>query len=223
MTDDQLGWARNWVQAPTQVVGFDANVLNAAIRDGRMIAGHGIVVLVEVGPPAGPRRGLGFTPYAAQPGDVLDITVKAAPWIPLHEVRVVTSKGTQVVAMVPRAANPFGIDTVRYQGQLPLDSLVDRDDFIIVEAGLTYPLAADLDDDGVVDTSDNNGDGVVDERDVEEGEDIGPLVPPPEPTDPSDQRFLITRIVRNAWPEGFANPLFIDVDGNGWTPPGVAR
>jgi hypothetical protein len=221
MTDDQLGWARNWVQVPTQVVGFDANAFNAAVRDGRMIAGHGVVVLVEIGPPAGPRRGLGFTPHRAQAGDVLDITVKAAPWIPLHEVRVVTSKGTQVVAQIPRAANPFGTDVVRYQGQLALATLVDKDDFIIVEAGLAYPLAADLDDDGVVDTTDNNGDGVVDARDVEEGEDIGPLVAPAEPTDAGDQRYLITRLVRGAWPEGFANPLFIDVDGNGWMPPGL--
>src|SRR5262245_59438226 len=221
MTDDQLGWARNWVEAPTQVVGFNPNVLNDAIRDGRMIAGNGVVVLVEVGPPAGPRRGLGFTPYRAQPGDVIDITVQAAPWIPLHEVRVVTSKGTQTIAMLPRTANPFGTETLRYHEQIPLASLVDKDDFIIVEAGLTYPLAADLDDDGVLDTTDNNGDGVVDKRDVEEGEDVGPLQAPAEPTDASDQRFLITRIVRNAWPEGFTNPLFIDVDGNGWTPPGL--
>ena len=221
MTDDQLGWARNWVQTSTQVVGFDASAFDAAIRDGRMIAGNGIVVLVEVGPPAGPRRGLGFTPHAPAPGDVVDITVRAAPWIPVQEVRVVTSRGTQVIAEVPPAANPFGTDVVRYQAQLPLASLVDRDDFLIVEAGMAYPLAADLDDDGVVDTTDNNGDGKVDTADVEEDEDTGPLRAPPDPDDPNDALFLLTRIVSGAWPEGFANPIFIDVDGNGWTPPGL--
>lgn len=221
MTDDHLGWARNWVQAATQVVGFDPDVFHAAIRDGRVIAGNGIVVLVEVGPPNGPRRGLGFTPYAAQPGDVLDITVRAAPWIPVQEVRIVTSRGTEVVAEVAPAADPFGTDVVRYQAQLPLATLVDRDDFIIVEAGMAYPLAADLDDDGVVDTTDNNGDGRVDEADVEDGEDTGPLEAPPDPTDASDPLFLVTRVVPRAWPEGFANPIFIDIDGNGWTPPGL--
>src|SRR5690606_28253752 len=180
------GWARNWVQAATQVVGFDPDVFHAAIRDGRVIAGNGIVVLVEVGPPNGPRRGLGFTPYAAQPGDVLDITVRAAPWIPVQEVRIVTSRGTEVVAEVAPAADPFGTDVVRYQAQLPLATLVDRDDFIIVEAGMAYPLAADLDDDGVVDTTDNNGDGRVDEADVEPGADTGPVEAPPDPDDPSD-------------------------------------
>jgi hypothetical protein len=167
------------------------------------------------------RRGLGFAPYAAQSGDVIDITVKAAPWIPLDEVRIVTSTGTQVIAQLAAPDNPFGTDVVRYQAQLPLASLVSRDDFIIVEAGLAYPLAADLDNDGVVDTGDNNGDGRVDQADVEEDEDVGPLVPPADPIDPADRRFLLTRIVRGGWPEGFANPIFIDVDGNGWTAPGL--
>jgi hypothetical protein len=218
---EQLGWARNWVQASTQVVGFDAGTLHEAVRDGRMIAGNGIVVLVEVGPPAGPRRGLGFTPYAAKPGDVVDITVKAAPWIPVFEVRVVTSRGTQVVAFLDRGGGPFGTNVVRYQRQLPLASLVDRDDFVIIEAGMPYPLAADLDDDGVLDTTDNNGDGRVDDDDVEEGEEVGPLKPGYEPTNPTDDLYMLSRIVPGAWPEGFANPIFIDVDGNGWTPPGV--
>jgi len=221
MSDDQLGWARNWVQAPTQVAGFDPNVLNAAIRDGRMVAGNGVVVLVEVGPPAGPRRGLGFTPYVPQPGDVVDITVKAAPWIPLHEVRVVTSKGTQIVGQIPREQNPFGSNVLRFQGQFPIASLVDKDDFLVVEAGMAYPLAADLNNDGVLDTTDNNGDGVVDDGDVDPDEDVGPVMPPPDPTAADDQRFLLTQLVSGAWPEGFANPIFIDLDGSGWTPPGV--
>ena len=85
----------------------------------------------------------------------------------------------------------------------------------------SYPLAADLDDDGVVDTTDNNGDGRVDEDDVEEDEDTGPLVAPPDPTDPADRRYLLTRLVPGAWPEGFTNPVFIDVDGAGWIAPGL--
>jgi hypothetical protein len=26
-----------------------------------------------------------------------------------------------------------------------------------------------------------------------------------------------------AWPEGFANPLFIDIDDHVWSPPGVGK
>jgi hypothetical protein len=227
MIDNQLGWARNWVQTTTSVTGFSARTLDAAVRDGRSIAGNGVVVLVEVGPPAGPRRGLGFTPYVAKPGDVLSIEVRAAPWVPVDEVRVVTSRGTTIVASaadLQQPADPFGSGgIVRYTATLPLASLVDRDDFVVVEAGLPYPLAGDLDDDGVLDTTDNNGDGRVDLLDVEPDEDTGPLAMPADPTDPSDRRFAISRIVPGAWPEGFANPIFIDLDGAGWTPPGVGK
>jgi hypothetical protein len=225
MTDEHLGWARNWVQAATQVVGFSAAILDAAIRDGRMIAGNGIVVLVEVGAPSpSQRRGLGFTPYSANPGDVVSITVKAAPWIPVDEVRIVTSRGTKIVATgLPRPADPFGTaGVVRYTAELPLSELVDRDDFLIVEAGLSYPLSADLDDDGVPDTTDNNRDGVVDTNDVDPDEDVGPYLGPPDPTDPTDPLYHVTRIAPGVHPQGFANPLLIDRDGDGtWTPPGL--
>jgi hypothetical protein len=226
MIDDKLGWARNWVQTSTTVAAFDADALHAAIRDGRMIAGHGIVVLVELGQP-GNLRGLGFTPHVARPGDVVRITVRAAPWIPVDEVRVVTSRGTRVIASgadLVQPSDPFGTaGVVRYFAELPLASLVERDDFLVVEAGLAYPLAADLDDDGVVDTTDNNGDGRVDARDIEPDEDTGPLAMPADPTDPADRRYWITRLLPGGWPQGFANPVFVDLAGDGWTPPGVGR
>jgi hypothetical protein len=223
MTDAQLGWARNWVDAGTTVTGFDAAKFNAAVRDGRVVAGNGIVIAVEVGAPTGERRGLGLTPYAARPGDVLAITVKAAPWIPVHEVRVVTSRGTRVVATgLAQPADPFGTDgLVRYTAALPLAELVDRDDFVIVEAGLPYPEAADFDDDGVPDTTDNNGDGIVDERDIEPDEDAGPFSVPPDPTDERDPRYWVTRVVPGAWPMGFTNPILVDLDGSGWNAPGL--
>jgi hypothetical protein len=227
MIDSQLGWARNWVQTTTSVAGFSAATLDESVRDGRSIAGNGVVVLVEVGSSGGPRRGLGFAPYTAQPGDVLSVEVRAAPWVPVEEVRVVTSRGTRIIATAVDLAqplDPFGTDGVlRYTAKLPLASLVDRDDFIVVEAGLPYPLAADLNDDGVLDTTDNNGDGIVDMLDVEPDEDTGPLAMPADPTDPANHRFAITRVVPGAWPEGFANPLLIDVDGDGWVPPGVGK
>jgi hypothetical protein len=224
MTDEHLGWARNWVEAPTQVAGFSADKLNAAIRDGHMIAGNGVVVLVEVGPPSGQRRGLGFAPYHPNAGDVLAITIKAAPWIPVDEVRVVTSRGTKVIATgLSKPADPFGTDgVVRYSAELPLADLVEHDDFIVVEAGLAYPISADLNDDGVPDTTDNNRDGIVDDSDIDPDEDVGPFVGPPDPTDPADPLYVFTRIVPTGWPEGFANPIFIDKDGDGvWTPPGL--
>ena len=226
MTDAQLGWARNWVDAKQTVASFDAGAFDAAVRDGRMIAGNGVAVTVEVGPPAGPRRGLSLAPYHPQPGDVVAITVKAAPWIPVDEVRVVTSAGTRIIAsgaQLAHPADPLGTaGTLRFSAQLPVASLVSgKDDFLIVEAGIAYALVGDLDGDGVPDTSDNNGDGVVDKADVPDGDDTGPMVPPADPTDPADPRYLVTRVIAGAWPEGFANPILVDVDGDGWTPPGL--
>ena len=214
MTDGQLGWARNWVQTSTTVGNFSATQFDADLREGKVVAGNGIVVLVELS-----GRGAGFTRIHPAGSDKLKITVKAPPWIPVEEVRLVTSKGTQIIAHDLVQPDPFGTETTRYVGEVALD--LAKDDFVIIEAGMHYPLAADLDNDGVPDTTDNNGDGVVDTDDVDPDEDVGPLVAPPDPTDPSDPRYLITRVTPGAWPEGFANPLLIDVDGNGWTPPGL--
>lgn len=225
MIDAQLGWARNWVDAGTTVAAFDAGAFNRAVHDGRLVAGNGIVITVEIGPAAGARRGLGLTPHFARAGDVVAIAVRAPPWIPVDEVRVVTSRGTRVIAsgaQLSHPADPFGTDgVVRYEATIPIADLVTVDDFLIVEAGLAYPEAADLDDDGVPDTTDNNGDGVIDARDVEPDEDAGPFAIVPDPGDASDPRYWVTRVVPGAWPMAFTNPLLVDVDGGGWVPPGL--
>ncbi|MBA3395731.1 MAG: PHP domain-containing protein [Deltaproteobacteria bacterium] len=230
LTDQQLGWARNWVAAegvggPMTVATFDATRFDAALRDGRLVAGNGIVVTATVGAVPGLRRNVGLAPYTPAPGDVLEINVRAPPWVPVEEVRVITSKGTTIVAAGPallRVTDPFGTAGVqRYQAFLEIAELVDRDDFIIVEAGMAYPRAADLDDDGVPDTTDNNGDGVIDDADVEEDEDVGPLTAGPDPEDPAHPRWAVTRVIPGAVPMGFTNPILVDLDGAGWTPPGL--
>jgi hypothetical protein len=226
LTDAQLGWARNWVDAGTSVIGFDADAFNRAIRAGKFVAGNGIVITVEIGTDT-QRRGLGLEPYTVKPGDRLFVTVRAAPWIPVDEVRVITSQGSRVIAsgaQLAQPSDPFGVSgVVRYEASVPIADLVTRDDFLIVEAGLPYPAAEDFDDDGVPDTSDNNGDGTVDERDIDPDDEAGPFNPTPDPTDRADPRYWITRVVPFAWPIGFANPLILDLDGNGWTPPGLPR
>ena len=42
-----------------------------------------------------------------------------------------------------------------------------------------------------------------------------------DPLDATDLRYWMTRVIPDGYPEGFSNPLFIDIDGNGWTPPGL--
>jgi hypothetical protein len=223
--DQQLGWSRNWVDAGTTVANFNAATFDAAIRDGRFVAGTGVVVTVEVGQLVGPRRGVGLAPYHPVPGDYLFITVKAAPWIPVEEVRLMSSHGTQILAtseQLQHPKDPFGTAGLeRYSTSIPLNRMFDpttgADDFIVVEAGMPYPLAEDQDGDGVPDVTDNDGDGDVDDDD---GDD---LKVQPDPTDPTDPRFYVTRVVPETWPEGFANPILIDVTGDGWTPPGLPK
>jgi hypothetical protein len=142
-----------------------------------------------------------------------------------NHTRLVTSRGTIQIAAgseILHPGSPFNnAGTIRYHAFLPLDEIVTRDDFIIVEAGMPLVLAADLDDDGVPDTTDNNNDGRIDDADVEEDEDTGPLLAPPDPATEGDPRWAITRVISGAYPQAFANPLLVDVDGNGWTPPGL--
>lgn len=226
LSDNQLGYGRNYVEADTEVIGFDAKVFNAALVDGRAVGGNGVFISVTVGGTTGERRGLGFTPYVPVGGDTLDIEVRAAPWIHVDEVRVVTSKGTVIVAdasAITVPADPFGTEGVsRWHGVVELASIIGPgDDWVVVEAGMSPWLAADLDDNGVVDTSDNNGDGVVDAADVEPDEDTGPLHGPPDPVDETDPRWPMTRVIPDAWPYGFTNPILIDRDGDGYDAPGL--
>jgi hypothetical protein len=227
LMDEQLGWPRTLVR--TELAGFDVARFDTALRDGHAIGSNGVVIIATVGPPgAAGGTGVGFVPHPVVAGDVVRIEVRAAPWIPVEEVRIVTSRGEQVVAAgadLLRPADPLGAEgVVRWRGEVSLaslDALLDGDDWLVVEAGMPLPPYADLDDDGVPDTGDNDGDGDVDRDDVEDGEDTGPHHPPPDPTDEADPRFLITRVVLRAWPFAFTNPFLLDADGGGWTAPGL--
>ena len=223
LRDGQLGWGRTWIHTGGDLAAATPAIVNAAIRGGRTAGGSGVFVEVTIGPPGAPRRGLGLTPVVPVAGDVVTITVRAAPWIPVTEVRAVTSAGERVLASdLPAPPDPFGDQgVVRWQGELPLTELVGAgDDWLVIEAGLPLPPYADLDDDGVPDTGDNDGDGDVDRDDIEDDEDSGPIVNPRDPTDPADPRYHMTRVVPDSWPFGFTSPLLVDRDGGGWTPPG---
>jgi len=222
LRDGQIGWGRTWVETGLPLAQTTPSAFNLALRGGRAVAGSGIFIEVGVGPPGAPRRGLGLTPVVPAAGEVLAITVRAAPWIPVDEVRVVTSAGERVLVRdLAAPADPFGAaGVVRWQGQIALAEVASADDWIVVEAGLALPPYADLDDDGVPDTGDNNGDGRVDAADIDEDEDTGPIENPADPIDATDRRFHMTRVVPGSWPTGFTSPILVDVDGNGWQPPG---
>ncbi|MEZ4402944.1 MAG: CehA/McbA family metallohydrolase [Kofleriaceae bacterium] len=224
LRDSQLGWARTWVDTGTALAATTPAAFDRALKAGRVVAGTGVFIAVTIGPPGAPRRGLGLAPVVPQPGDVVTVEVRAAPWIPVTEVRAVTSRGERVLASaLANPVDPFGVDgVVRWRGALPLADLVGpADDWLVFEAGLPPPPYADLDGDGVPDTGDNDGDGRVDGADVEAGEDTGPIANPPDPEAPDDPRYVMTRIVPDSWPYGFTSFLLIDLAGDGWTAPGA--
>jgi hypothetical protein len=223
---DNLGYGRTLVEVGGGPGDLDPDEFDRAVREGRTMGGNGVVVLAAI------RRGGTVTGPSLEPmtpgaGDELVIAVRAPPWIPVDQVRVVTSSGEVVVADagdVDHPTDPLGeAGTLRWAGSLPLEDVItgDGDDWIVVEAGLPLPAADDLDDDGVPDTTDNDGDGAIDEGDIEdEDDDSGPLRQPADPDDdPDDPRYAMTRVVPGAWPLGFTGPFLIDRDGGGWRPP----
>lgn len=225
--DEPLGFGRSYVEADMSLDNFDPVGFNRALKAGKVVGGNGVVVLATIGPDGGPRRGLGFEPYVPAAGDTLEIEVRAPPWIPVQEVRIITSKGELVLAsgaQLSHPENPLGVDGIlRYQASIALDSVMDMgsDDWLVVEAGFAFFDFADLDDDGVPDTTDNNGDGVINEEDIEEDEDSGPLESPADPTNKSDPRYAMTRVLKHGWPYGFTNPFLIDWAGDGWQAPRI--
>jgi hypothetical protein len=227
LTDAHLGWGRNLVDTGGDLAGFDDVTFDRAVRGGKIVGGSGIWIGLTITNAAGvEQRGLGFEPYVPAAGDLVHVEVRAAPWIPVTELRAVNSSGVSVIATdLLQPADPLGAaGVVRYTADFAVADLVGAgDDWFLLEAGLPLPEYEDLDDDGVPDTGDNNGDGRVDEADVEEDEDSGPLRNPPDPAFDArtDPRYLLTRVVPQGFPVAFTSPLLVDRDGDGWDPPGL--
>ncbi len=95
--------------------------------------------------------------------------------------------------------------------------------------GRRLPLAADFGGpgadapDGIPDTGDNNGDGVVDRDDIAKDSTYGPLKTPAPPSSEADPLFHFAQVVTGGYPMAFTNPFLLDRNGNGhFDAPGVA-
>ncbi|MBX7101527.1 MAG: CehA/McbA family metallohydrolase [Myxococcaceae bacterium] len=225
LVDSTIGMPRNLVFAGTKAgPGFDVNRFNDAIRAGKVIGTNGPIIEATVEGATG-LKSPSMEPFKPKDGAALHVKVSAAPWVAVQEIRIIVNgQVVKTIGMLPQPADPFGSsELVRYDGTLPLAPLLDGvsgDAWLVVEAGRPLLLAGDLggviDDtpDGVPDTTDNNGDGKVDQADVEgAGEKSGPIKNPPSPVE-TDPNFHFAKITDDGYPFAFTNPFIFDRDGN---------
>jgi hypothetical protein len=230
LTDDVLGTPRNLVYTTTTAgPAFDVTAFDDAIRQGRIIGTNGPVIEVTTSASDGNTRQPGTQAFALAPGAQLSIKVTAAPWVPVDEIRIVVNgRVAKTISALRSPQDPFGVTgLVRYQDVVPLEPLLPangKDAWVIIEAGAPMLLAGDLCPDGVPDTTDNNCDGVVDKKDVDPGQDCGPMKnftdcrPAPkvgEPPRVSDPGFHFYAVTPGGYPLAFTNPFLLDRDGDG--------
>jgi hypothetical protein len=195
---EAAGYPRNVVLGVGPLGAFDLDAFDDAIRAGHSFGTNGPMLDVTLGD-AGPS----LRTVTPEPDTALHIVVRAAPWVPVDEVRVIVDGAVAAAFEVPGTDAPL-----RFEEDVPLADLgVDHDAWIVVEAGLALPLAVDTDGDGVVDRIDGNGDGAADEEEMDAPEE-------------GDPRFDFDVVTRGGWPTAFTNPFVIDLEGNGWEAPG---
>lgn len=231
--DNVLGSPRNLIWTDTTVGDFDAARFNAAVRAGRMIGTNGPIVEVSTTDEDGAVIRPSLTSFVPGAGATLNIAVRAAPWVPVDEIRiVVNSEVVRTITELDRPTDVYGATGLdRYAASIPLSELLPAsgDAWIVVEAGRALEPTADFDCDGWPDTGDNNGDGTIDWRDVAELEDepkgecfetVGPLKEPDKPGR-GEPGYEFRVVVPDGYPTAFTNPLLVDRDGGGFV--GVGR
>jgi hypothetical protein len=210
---EQLGYPRNFVLGAGPLDRLDVTAFNTAVREGRLVGGNGAFLEATVEGADGRPRGPSLQPFTPQAGASLRVSVRAPPWVPVREVRVlVNGRVVRTVTgdAVSAPSDPFGAEGVtRFTGSFPLAELLGgRDGWVLVEAGEALPRAADTDDDGAVDRIDGDGDGQIDDEEPSA----------PAATDPGYPLHVVSPGQRSF---AFTNPFLVDVDNNGWTAPGL--
>lgn len=232
LTDNTVGLPQNVVFAQTSAgPTFDIDTFNRALKAGRSFGTNGPVIDARL------IDGVTEHPYSMAllrpAGDArLSIRITSAPWVPVQEVRIIVNgEVKKVIGNLPVDADPFDTlpQAAEYVGEIPLSELIvgiTGDAWIVVEAGRSLMLAGDLGGglngelDGMIDTTDNNGDGVVNAADVKEGAKIGPLADPPKPA--RGEVGYEYSVITGGYPSAFTNPFILDLDNDGkFTAPGV--
>jgi hypothetical protein len=217
-----MGYPRNVVLGNFAIGTFDVNAFNDAVRKGQMVGTNGPFIDAHIAGMDGTMHGPSTQTFQPATGAMLEVEVRCVPWIPVSEVRIVVNgrvARTISGAEIMRPNDPFGIDgVVRYHGTFAVADLTGgHDAWISVEAGEPLPASVDTPDatthmtDGVIDRVDGDGDGNANETEIET------------PASDTDPRYHIDVVAPGTLPFAFTNPFLIDVDGNGWTAPGLPR
>jgi hypothetical protein len=204
---EQVGYPRNLVWG-----GHDKSALDVDGFDADVVAGHvegtnGPVLDVTIDDGAGQLYRPGLAPIAVGPDAGLRISVAAAPWIPVDEVRIFVNGKLADVEPVqqPKAWDPLSTQPIQYVNDrlVPLANVLPAhgDAWLVVEAGMHQDTPPDVDGDGLPDLPDSNVPG--------------------RPSSITDRRFDLQAVVPGVWPTAFSNPFLIDLDGAGWQAPGL--
>lgn len=227
LTDDVLGSPRNVVFADTSAAHFDLGVFDAAVRTGRVLGTNGPVIQATIDGADTQQHTPSLAAFKPGAGASLHLAVRAAPWVPVEEVRIIVNgKLVKTLTNLRVPETPLGADMndlQRLETSIPLSELLpsSTDGWIVVEAGAKLPATGDIDGDGMPDTTDNNGDGKIDKADVAKDSETGPLNDLPVPTDQADPLFHFATVVPGARPASFTNPFVIDWAGDGFKAPGI--
>ncbi|MDP2314314.1 MAG: CehA/McbA family metallohydrolase [Pseudomonadota bacterium] len=237
LTENVVGSPRTLVWSDTTLEAFDLGTFDAALREGRSIGTNGPVIQARV-TDAGSLYEPSVLPFAPSGTAELQVVLTAAPWVPVEEVRVIVNGEVMITYTPTISADPFGTDIAsRLDISIPLSDVLPAsgDAWIVVEAGAALEENVDFDCDGIPDTGDNNGDGVIDALDVDtdgdglvDGTDAlpdtdeagcflttGPVTDPPEPERGTPEWYFRAVTPPHGYPMAFTNPFLVDRDADG--------
>ncbi len=204
---ERIGYPRNLIWGGHDQGTFDPDSFDADVLAGHVEGTNGPVldVTIDDGPTKIYRPAT--TPITVGSGAGLNVSITAAPWIPVEELRVFVNGKLVMQKDISESfiqGDRFGTQPGRYSPQrFVLSTLLPAkgDAWIVVEAGLQQDTPPDTDGDGLPDLPD---------ADV-----------PVRPASPDDPQFDLQAIAPGVWPTTFSNPFYLDLDGGGWTAPGL--
>jgi hypothetical protein len=121
----------------------------------------------------------------------------------------VNGRVAKTVPVFADPVDPFDVMDRHVQLEEPLAPLLaggKRDAWLVVEAGLELPPTTEAD---------------LFKDPSESADDEEARLPNPKRPPAGDRRFHLEAIAPGTWTYAFTNPFLLDLDGGGWTAPGL--